>query len=532
VPTELQTRSMRTRLLAIAALAALCLGAWGFVLFRPAAPVLEAFYRALQLFVLESGDMAGALPWQLEVARLAAPALTLASAALLVAASAQSQLDRWRARGRHGHVVVCGLGRRGAPAALALRAAGHQVVGVELHPASSGITRCRRAGIPVVVGDARDPIALAQAGVPAADHLVLLTPGLEFEGEVALAAIGLVRERPGTPLVIHLEIDNPQLAALLRAMTMTEHRDSSWRLEELDLSGVGARAMLDEQPPWASTGQPGQVIVAGTSALARAVIAQLKRRWHRQGGGDRDLIVTALDGASGTEEPVPDHAPVTSAYVCVDDDAAALATALAILRGHPGAPVLVRLERAGALAEVLRRDAPTLRAISLDRAVLTPGVVLDSTVERIARALHDAYRRTAPDGDPSSVPWDRLAEPLRSSNRAQAAHVAEKIRVTGRVLVADDGGSTDAFTDAEVEVLGRLEHERWAKERLAVGWTPGSRNPSAKTSPYLGSWEALDDDVREIDRRFVRALPDVLADAGLILRRTRPSGDVVAKAAA
>jgi len=34
-------------------------------------------------------------------------------------------------------------------------------------------------------------------------------------------------------------------------------------------------------------------------------------------------------------------------------------------------------------------------------------------------------------------------------------------------------------------------------------------------------WEELDEAVREVDRRFVRALPTVLADAGLVLRRTR-----------
>lgn len=44
-----------------------------------------------------------------------------------------------------------------------------------------------------------------------------------------------------------------------------------------------------------------------------------------------------------------------------------------------------------------------------------------------------------------------------------------------------------------------------------------------RTSPYLVPWEELDEDVREVDRQFVRALPAVLADAGLVLRRTQPA---------
>lgn len=214
--------------------------------------------------------------------------------------------------------------------------------------------------------------------------------------------------------------------------------------------------------------------------------------------------------------------PVTRAYVSVDDDATALATALEIVTDHPRAHVLVRLEQATALAELLRRDLSRLTSISLDELVLTPAVLLDTTVERIARALHDSYRSTAAVGDPAAAPWERLPESLRASNRAQATHLAEKIRRTGRTLVPDDGDRPDRFTEREVDELGELEHERWTAERLAAGWTPGPRDPHARTSPFLVPWEQLDDEVREIDRRFVRALPEILAETGLVLRRVGP----------
>lgn len=519
-PSEEQPRSGRTRLVVVAALATLFLGAWGFALYQPAESLVDDFYRTLQLFVLESGNMAGTLPWQLDVARLAAPALTVASAAFVLAAVSSNEFDRWRARRRRGHVVVCGLGRRGTAAALLLQRAGYSVVGVEIDAEKGGTTSCRRAGIPVVVGDARDPIVLAGAGLPAAGHLVLLTPILELGGEIALSAIGLVPAGRASPLVIHLEIANPELAALLRAMTMTEHASPAWRLEELDLAGVGARAMLDAQSPWPSDADQAHVLIAGATPLGRALATLLRWRWRRFGGSDGGLTLTMI-GDEGFAQP-PASAPVSAAYVCIDDEAAALATSLAIMSGLPGTPVLVRLEKAVALADILRRDAPALRTVSLDIAVLTPPVLLDSTVERLARALHDAYRRTAPAADESAVSWDHLPDQLRSSNRAQAAHVARKMRATGRVLVPDDGSPIDDFTEDEIDILGRLEHERWADERLAAGWTPGPRDTAAKTSPYLVPWEELAEDVREIDRRFVRALPNVLADAGLLVRRTGP----------
>lgn len=126
------------------------------------------------------------------------------------------------------------------------------------------------------------------------------------------------------------------------------------------------------------------------------------------------------------------------------------------------------------------------------------------------------------------MPWELLPESLRASNRSQAGHVAEKIRATRRVLLPDDGEPPDDFTEDEVQLLGRAEHDRWTSERVAAGWTPGPRDPVARTSPYLVPWEELDEDIREIDRQFVRALPGVLADAGLVLRRTRDAAPTAA----
>lgn len=506
--------------------AVVSLGVWGFARHTPSSSAIERFYRTLQLFVLETGDLSGRLPWQLEVARLAAPSLTVASAALALAAISRNRLDLWRAHRYRGHVVVCGLGSRGTSSALALAQAGHEVVGIDIDANCTGTGACRDVGIPVIFGDARDPAVLVRAGVPAAAHLVTLTPALAFGGEVALAAVGLVDDRDDPPLVIHLEIDRPELAALLRALQLGNHRRCGWRLEELDLNGVGARSMLDTQPPWESTSGPAQVLVFGATPLGNAVERELRRRWRRSDGVEGALTVTALeyegmrtclDGALDLGAP-----PVTVAYICLADEAASLAASLGILSVLPDVPVLVRLETSRALAEVLQQDAPGLRVMSMDQGVFTPEVLLEGTIERIARALHDSYRRTAVRGNPSAEPWERLPEQLRSSNRAQAGCIADKLRLTGRVLVPDDGLPVEMFTDEEVELLGRVEHDRWTNERSAAGWTSGPRDTAGMTTPYLVPWEDLDEDVREIDRQFVRALPDILADAGLSLRRRPP----------
>jgi hypothetical protein len=143
--------------------------------------------------------------------------------------------------------------------------------------------------------------------------------------------------------------------------------------------------------------------------------------------------------------------------------------------------------------------------------------------ERIAQALHDFYRRTmATSGGASAAPWDALPDSLRASNRAQAADIATKLTRTGFIVVPDDGAPPDHFTSSEIDLLGSLEHGRWVDERRASGWTDGPRDPVAKTSPHLVAWDELDETTRDIDRDFVAALPDLLADAGLHVRRIAP----------
>jgi hypothetical protein len=149
--------------------------------------------------------------------------------------------------------------------------------------------------------------------------------------------------------------------------------------------------------------------------------------------------------------------------------------------------------------------------------------------ESVARAIHEGYRADQagrkPADDPALAEWDELPEHLRESNRAQAAHIFEKLRAIG-CEVRDAEGDVEPvrFTDDEVELLAELEHDRWTAERLTDGWQPGARDVLAKTSPYLVGWNELPEEVREWDREPVRRIPRLLADVGLEIRRLSRGG--------
>ena len=71
------------------------------------------------------------------------------------------------------------------------------------------------------------------------------------------------------------------------------------------------------------------------------------------------------------------------------------------------------------------------------------------------------------------------------------------------------------FSTREVGRMAEMEHGRWNLERIRSGWKPGPRDPEAKTSPYIVSWDELPDDIKEYDREAVRGFPAVLAEAGM-----------------
>jgi hypothetical protein len=164
----------------------------------------------------------------------------------------------------------------------------------------------------------------------------------------------------------------------------------------------------------------------------------------------------------------------------------------------------------------------------LDRTC-TPEALLAGVNETLAIAIHESYvgeqRRSGATRatNPSMVAWDHLPERLRESNRRQADHLSTKLRHVGCVVVplVDWNGDAFRFSSAEIEQLARLEHERWMEELLAQGWKhqPREKDPAQKTHPCLVEWEALPDEIRELDRKTVRGLPSFLARVGFRVAR-------------
>jgi len=143
-------------------------------------------------------------------------------------------------------------------------------------------------------------------------------------------------------------------------------------------------------------------------------------------------------------------------------------------------------------------------------------------LETVAQAVHSEYlREQLADGaalgdSPGLAPWDALDEDLRMANRAQALAMREKLESIGCGIAEGPDEPPFAFTEAELDRLARVEHDRWCQQRTDAGWTYGPvQDHARRTHPSLVAWAQLSEVERDKDRDAVRNIPAALRVAGL-----------------
>ena len=569
----------RWPLIAVLFVTALVLGWIGFdrslaALGQPAS-FLDKLYLSLQLFVLQSGAVPPPVPWQLEVARFLAPATTAYATVSAVVVILDEQVSTIRARLSSNHVVVCGLGRLGALIAKGLLGAGYDVVAIEANPQAGSIGACRDAGIVVLVGQATNPDLLRKAGVERARYLFAVTGDDAANAKIAIDARRLVEAREGPPLTCFVHLLQGNLVDALRHVAVTRGGDR-FRLEAFNAAERGAPALLRDHQAFDDHGMtplgPPHLLIVGLGEMGAQLVVDAARRWRSlPEASSRRFKVTVVDDKAAQHVAalveryprLPDvcdlaahrcelssaefeHAgflfdaggscDVTSIYVCVGDDAVGLGAALHLRHrlGGRRVPIVIRTTQEGGVAAFLGSELDPdawgdLEVFGLLDLVCRPDVLLRGQNEVLAQAIHHDYvlhRGDAVAGGSSAVPWEQLPEALRESNRRQAADIGRKLRAVGCDIepLADWDAPPLTFTTAEVEQLARMEHDRWRAEREAArGHGRPTGSEPRRDSPYLVPWDELPEEIKEVNRDTVRAMPAVLAGIGFAVVRLRPA---------
>lgn len=528
----------------------------------------DLFYMALQLFLMQlTLDPGKAVPLSLEYARFAAPLLSGYGAARALMEIFAEPLGAFRTAHLRGHTVIAGLSRKGFDLARDLRSRKEKVVIVEWDKENDLIETARDLGARLVLGDATETFILRKAGVANARLLFAVCDEDGVNAEIGLLAQELSVRRPHkAPLAIYLHIENLKLADLLRRGGLSERRKAGAFVHVFNLHEFAARHVLkhfplDGEGLKASDERHPHLVIIGFGRMGETLLLHALQSAHYANG--QRLRVTAIDrqmksrsapfiarypayaqvadvefwsedfegpGVSGAlQKFAADEKSILNVAVCLAEDGQCLAAGLRLaelFRGKP-VPVLVRLDRDSGLSQLAQiseaRAGEMLRPFSAGGSYTSEREIVEVDRNKLARAIH-ADRKARKGETGITVAWDQLDKQTHDFYRQAADHLPVKLRAVGCCAVSREAKGDDAvLSPVELEVLARMEHQRWKGMLLLAGFaldeSAGRKDYARKLHPNLKDWEQLSEAQRVKARMLAARIPAWVAGAGKRIQR-------------
>ncbi|MGD2089102.1 MAG: RyR domain-containing protein [Candidatus Aminicenantes bacterium] len=563
---------------ALGVLFVICLGYSGFREYflskYEAYSPLDIFYRTLQLFVLDSGSLRPPINLKLELARWLAPAISVIAAANVLIAIFREQFQLFKIRSLGKHIIVCGLGNKGLLLSLKFKDYGKKLVVIELNEENDNIIECRNKGIIVLTGNAKVPNILSRAGLKKAAYLFSVCGQDNINAEIAFQARELLKDKKSKPLTCIVHITDPQLSRLIKEREFETEKNNAFRLEFLDLFDRAAKTLINSFNPFIEKKEyqtlPPHILLVGAGSIGESLVVHAAKEWEKlTDNAHKKFKISIIDKSAKQNKDffylrypqldkicqlIPLEIDIkspefesgrflfnenkecifTTIYLCLNDDSFALSKALLLhqrLRKYD-IPIIVQMNSEAGLAELIQGESHGLGRLHgfglLDR-VLDPKILLMGTHEILAQAIHEEYLKDqlskgkTLESNSSLVPWDKLPETLKESNRRQADFLGVKLKEVGCYIVPITGWNVDPieFFPEEIELMAKMEHDHWVEERLKDGWkyAPGPKNDKKRKSPSLVPWDELIEEEKEKDRNPVRKIPDFLLKAGFQIYR-------------
>lgn len=432
-------------------------------------------------------------------------------------------------------------------------------------------SRLWQAGVRVVTGPLPLASLLIATGAKRARMLVSMRD--DHAQNIALAHAALSPATANSALEVRCMIEP---LAVRRDFKVEDYFEAAVlpRIRTFNESDILARRLLRIHPPDEPVAQSDSigvhVIVVGLGSIGQSILVQLARVGHYRSGrkpkvtvidrhvGDRwrevrqayptleqwlhvETVENRLEdiGLEQVRRWLADERPVTLAYVCTKNEIANLRIARLLLKrgqgqtGENSFPAkVVALDPPGGCVltdfAVHGDHAGRFHLFSLLRGT---GGFLGEVDDDRARQFHAGYCardnemvRSQPGRPPalSNRPWEALDESLRNANRMTADHFEVKMRAIGCQIVPREGNTRPVVTlqGDELELLSRMDHDRWWADRSLDGWRHGLvRDNTAKVHPNMVPYEELTEPIKQLDRDSVLQMVEILAQEGLVIVR-------------
>lgn len=532
--------------------------------------IFDRVYLSLQLISMNSGAVEGQMNGMLQVARFLIPALaafTVFQAIINLFREQTQWLTLWRWR---DHVVVCGLGRKGARLVDDLVANGFRVVAIENAIVPVTADDYRRRGVIVIQGDATEGETLKSARLLRASHLVCLLGKDELNLRIALQARRLLQGKKGEKLTCILHLVSEDLFDLVKKSELSLDEDDPLTLEIFNTYEREAHHLLTSLWQQAAGGlrEPSRLLVIGLGRLGQNILRQAAYRRYNSIENER-LEITVVDQAASSriehllaEYPqiakVSDFHPVqvdlTSVnvwkqallegakdtgfdqiYICLGNSILGVQVCLnlAQMPEFLGVPIFVRMEKDSGLGELLESSiggqVSQSRIIPFDMydQTCSASLIFGGLHELLAIKLRENYLQgldATIANQLSKIPWEDVSEQEKDANRQQANRICHVLDGGGYSINTLQNWDTGKliFTPDQVQQMAQLEHALWSQWKRETGWHYApKRDDEQKFHPDLVPWKDLPESEKKKNEDYIRTLPALLAELGFQIDKKR-----------
>lgn len=185
-------------------------------------------------------------------------------------------------------------------------------------------------------------------------------------------------------------------------------------------------------------------------------------------------------------------------------------------------PFFIRQETVVGFSELIKEQAASRRKYQhfFFFGTVEESVDLMEVQDKMAQAYHQHYVEQRKQDEepfdqtaPENQSWEDLTHQYRHTNKSLADMIPLKLRAIGATVTEPSAGSPHGLTKKEIEILARIEHNRWAADRQLQGWRYGpNKDEQQRVSPYLVPYDQLTDNIQEYDRITARKIPSLLKE--------------------
>lgn len=556
--------------LVVLAVVAFLLGMVGYESYyslqNTATTMSDLAYLSLNLFFMQFAAKE-TLPLALDIARWLAPSTLSYTLIKTLMSLMQGHIQRFRLRYLRGHAVVLGLNNRSMNIALSFKQHGFKTVVIDEDEHNRYWGELKKNKINILVANPADSAILTATNVSKAAYLFACTSidtaNLNVIYEVFRLKQGSV---DGPTLNTVCQIDNRTLLHALnnRPLFATNHHKLTTRT--INYNFVSARWLLNEFGPHKVITNLSQLNSFSVVILSDNVFtAELILRLAEIGiYGFSDKIRIVLVGANSAKicSDLEGHYPAIQELLTLEavipsryndsefqSQLKQIAPKLIYICAPETGDKLLALQSVCDLAfkpQIVVCETDNQRSFEwlqgeyskqknvhfadVNSAICHYEDVFENRLDRIAIAVHHNYvaqqlakGETAVQNS-SLVSWDELPEVLKDANRNQADHAAIKCYF----LIGDTFPSAKTIratlTETSIQILAKMEHQRWVAEKKLSGWqyTSGNKDPVKRLSPSLINWDNLSNEEKQKDIDTIDLLP-VLVE--LINTARNPSSD-------